>query len=644
MTPFSAGSCLRLLLVEDNPGDADLVGEILEGADPTSFILHRVDCVEQAVALLREEDLPDLVLLDLGLPDAQGLDAFQRVHAAAPLVPVVVISGQNDERVALDAVRVGAQDYLVKGLFEASLLKRVIRHAIERQRTQQVLASSEARLRALMDFANDGISVISTDGVVIEANHRLTELLGRPKDEIIGHRISEFPEPAETYDPLEDFQRAVEAGRADVRHIPIRRPDASTVILDFSLSTIELDRDRVVLSIAHDVTQQLRMEQQLRQAQKMEALGRLAGGVAHDFNNLLTAIGGHTELVRETLDPEDPRREDLTEILNASDRASALTRQLLAFSRRQVLRPRVISVNETIAGTERLLRRLIGEDIDMVVLAEASAGNVKVDPGQLEQVIINLAVNARDAMPEGGKLTIETRPVRLDDPRPEIDGTLPPGEYVQIAVTDTGCGMDSETQARIFEPFFTTKGVNKGTGLGLATVHGIVRQSGGHIWLYSEPGQGSCFKIYLPAVGESVERRGGESRSPVAGQGTETLLLVEDNDGVRNLASRVLRRRGYTLLEASDPDVAIALVAKHASSIDLLVSDVVMPGMSGPVLAAHLESVQPRMKVLYTSGYTDEAIVRHGVIESTVAFLQKPYGPEDLARKVREILDQPVEA
>src|SRR5713226_2276376 len=391
-------------------------------------------------------------------------------------------------------------------------------------------------------------------------------------------------------------------------------------------------------TIVRDVTEQRRLQEQLLQSQKMEAVGRLAGGVAHDFNNLLTVIISYTDLLLEDLGRDDPKREDVAAVRKAAEGAAALTHQLLAFSRKQVLQPKVLDVNATVATTEKLLRRLIGEDIQLVAKLASGLGRVKADPGQIEQVIMNLAVNARDAMPAGGQLTIETANVEMDQAYVRGHPLAQPGRYVMLAVSDTGIGMDEETKAHIFEPFFTTKEMGKGTGLGLATVYGIVKQSGGFIWLYSEPGQGTSFKIYMPRVDESAERA-----TPAAAEtlprGTETVLVVEDAPAVRAVTRQVLERQGYTVLEAPNGEAALVLATKHHGPIHLLLTDVVMPGVNGRQVAEQLARPRPDMMVLFTSGYTDDSVVRHGILESGIAYLQKPFTPDSLARKVREVLD-----
>ncbi|MEK9133353.1 MAG: ATP-binding protein, partial [Pseudomonadota bacterium] len=377
----------------------------------------------------------------------------------------------------------------------------------------------------------------------------------------------------------------------------------------------------------------------LRQAQKMEAVGQLAGGIAHDFNNMLTVINGYSDVLLQALPADDAQRDSVTEIRQAGERAATLTRQLLAFSRRQVLELRVLDVNAVVTNVDKMLQRLIGEDITLVTVLKSGLGCVKADPGQLEQVIVNLAVNARDAMPQGGKLTIETGNVDLDETYAGQRFFVQTGPYVMLAVSDTGFGMDAETQKHIFEPFFTTKEKGKGTGLGLATVYGIVKQSGGYVWVYSEVGKGTTFKVYLPRVPDAIASAGHKTQPSRSVLGSETILLVEDDALVRTLTMKVLQGGGYTVLAAPNGDDAIRIFRTHPSPIHLIVSDVVMPFVSGREMAASLVALNPDVKVLFMSGYTDDTIVRHGVVEMGVPFLQKPFTPTGLLRKVREVLE-----
>ncbi len=438
--------------------------------------------------------------------------------------------------------------------------------------------------------------------------------------------------------------------RSDLPVVVVGPPDEEVIVRamkrgasDFVAST-KLERFRSVLANAllekprssRDAIPE-ELETQIRQAQKMEAIGRLAGGVAHDFNNVLSVILSYTGLILSDLNASDPLRDDIMEIQKAGRRAADLTRQLLMFTRQQVSEPTVVDVNEVLGSMDKMLRRIVSEDIDLSLVADTSRCRVKVDPSHVEQIVLNLVVNAKDAMPKGGKLTVETRNVDLDEHFAREHLGVKPGAYVSIVVTDTGTGIDKATQARIFEPFFTTKGRGLGTGVGLSTVFGIVQANSGSIWVYSEVGHGSSFKVYLPRTAEAVQMV-GLTVPPLTLRGSETILLVEDDEQIRGVVRGILRRRGYSVLEAKHAGEALLLCERHVGDIQLLLTDVVMPQMSGPDLAKRLVKTRPQMKVLCMSGYTDDTVVRHGLLDSSVAFLQKPITPETLARKVREVL------
>ncbi len=507
-----------------------------------------------------------------------------------------------------------------------------------RRRTQEQLLEREARWRILMDHASDGINIVNAEGIVQDVNPRMCELLGVAREDIIGHHISEFSIRETAAEATGHMHQLARHSGGGPRRTELRRGDGSSVVVDFSSSAVSLGGEELFVAIGRDMTAHLQLENQLRQAQKMEAVGRLAGGVAHDFNNLLTVISGNIELLRDQFAAGTEHHDMMGEIAQASRRAAELTRQLLAFSRQQMLAPRILNLPDLVHSTERMLRRLIGEDVQLVTRCAQDTAPVRADPGQIEQVILNLAVNSRDAMPDGGTITIETRTLDLHEREVGENATLAGGRWVLLAISDTGTGMSDEVKANIFEPFFTTKDPGKGTGLGLATVYGIVKQSEGFVAVDSEQNHGTTFRVYLPAA--SVPEFVAQEQTPLtAPGGSERLLLVEDDELVRSLARRALERRGYAVLEAADPDQALAMAAAETQPIELLLTDVIMPGMSGRALAERLTAFRPGVRVLYTSGYTDEAILRLGVLEHGLAFLQKPYTPESLARKVREVLD-----
>jgi len=519
---------LHVLMIEDSATDAKLVQQALRGLGQ-SLVVERVDTPDRMRECLKAKSW-DIVLSDWSMPHFGALAALKLLREAAPDVPFIIVSGTIGEETAVEAMRAGAQDYVLKDKLGRLPM------AVQR----------ELRERAA--------------------------------------------------------RREAETGRAQAEQA-LRRS-----------------------------------EEQLRQAQKMEAVGRLAGGVAHDFNNLLSVILTYVEIAAGSLEPDDPMREDLMEAHKAAGRAAELTRQLLLFSRQQPAETVVVDLHKLLEGLSKMIRRIVGEDVDLVLVPPLAPGRVKVDATHIEQVIMNLVVNARDAMPTGGKLTIETSNVVMDQDFADRHGSLQAGSYVMMAVTDTGVGMTADIQTRIFEPFFTTKERGKGTGLGLSTVFGIVRQSKGTIWVYSEPGVGTTFKIYLPRV-DAEEDELKAAPAPATLQGSETVLLVEDEDQVRTVAADILGRYGYEVLSAANAAEALALSEMHQARIDLLLTDVVMPQMSGPELARRLTALRPELKVICMSGYTDDSVVRHGVTDAGVAYLQKPITPQLLANKVRAVLD-----
>jgi PAS domain S-box-containing protein len=481
------------------------------------------------------------------------------------------------------------------------------------------------------------------DNPIVYSNPAFEKITGYPRAEIQGRNCRFLQGPGTDPAAVDKVRAAIREKRPCLVELLNYRKDGAPFWNALSVAPV-FDNGGALshfVGLQTDVTSLKNLEQQLRQAQKMEAFGQLAGGVAHDFNNLLTVILGYSELMLASLPVGDPSREPIQEICNAGERAALLTRQLLAFSRKQVVEPQVLDLNSVVAGMEKMLKRLIGEDVELTAVPAPGLATVKADPGQVEQVLLNLAVNARDAMPQGGKITIETANVDLDEGYGQSHAEVVPGRYVLLAVSDTGCGMTEQVKAHIFEPFFTTKEVGKGTGLGLATVFGIVKQSGGHVRVYSEAGHGTTIKVYLPSVAEAVPAVQSIVEPEPARSAGQTILLVEDEKAVRAMTALALRSKGYTLLEAANGEEAVLLGEQHTGPIHLLMSDVVMPRMGGRQLAERLTSQHPEMRVLFVSGYTDDAVVRHGVLRAEVAFLQKPFTMDALHRKVQKILDGP---
>jgi PAS domain S-box-containing protein len=498
-----------------------------------------------------------------------------------------------------------------------------------------------SKLAAIIEYADDAIISLTLQGIIIGWNQGAERLYGYAAEEMVGHSIL-ILHPLEKHDEYKSLMHRAKTGERVIGFTTVRkRKDGVLIDVSLSVAGIEVQSGNVtgVSMISHDISKIKRLEEQFRQSQKMEALGTLAGGIAHDMNNLLTIGIGYSDMLIRRLSATDPMRELLAEIHTAGERGAALTRQLLAFSRKQVLEPKVVDLNDIVINTESMLRRLIGEDVVMKSDLGAALKSVRVDPGQIQQVLINLVVNARDAMPRGGRLEIKTANVTLDDSFCRANPDVKPGGYTMLTVTDSGTGMDEATKTHIFEPFFTTKELGMGTGLGMAVVHGIVTQSDGHIEIDSYIGRGTTIKVFLPQVNESISWKKPISKIRPLPTGNETLLLVEDDNAVRTIALHILRSCGYTLLEASNGFEAIKIVQKHVGPIDLVVSDVVMPHLSGRQLAERLEAIRPGLKILFVSGYTDDSVVRHGVIADDVAFLQKPFTPTMLAQKVREVLD-----
>jgi len=555
---------------------------------------------------------------------------------------------QSDFGVALLVVASIVLIGIVVG-WQGAALERIDRARFEAtremERALESLARREGRFRSLIENAQDVITILDARGTIGYMSPAAESILGRPPEEFVGKSVFDFLHPDDTAVAHAAIGRVMENPES-VRTwlIRLRHANGSWRTMEVIGKLLAGEGSPQIVANSRDVTESHALEEQLRQSQKMEAVGRLAGGIAHDFNNLLTVIGGYGELLLTSIPRGHPNREPLEAIVAAGERAASLTRQLLAFSRKQVLVPEVLDLNAIVARMDKMLGRLIGEDVNLFTKLDPSAGNVRADPSQLEQVIMNLAVNARDAMPRGGKLTIETANAELGEAYAQRHAAVATGPHVMLAVSDTGVGMDAETQGRIFEPFFTTKERGKGTGLGLSTVFGIVKQSGGSIWVYSEPGKGSTFKIYLPRVEEAPMPRETPSGINPSIQGTETILLVEDEASIRTLARKVLESAGHRVVEAKSGPDALELVRGSGDPIHLLLTDLVMPEMAGTELASRLLESRPELRILYMSGYTDDAVVRHGLLDHRHHFLPKPFTPSVLAAKVREVLDAPREA
>ncbi len=618
----------RLRALIENAGDPIVI------VDSTMKTLYTSPATERVTGFkpgeMRGHDLASVHPDDI--PLAQNLMKLILESPGKPVRSEIRIRHRDGRWLHLETISTNLVDNPAVGGIVVNL-----RDVTEQKRTHE----SEARLAAIVESSDDAFIGTDIDGHILSWNPGAERLYGYVQSEVMGKKTEFMTAPGEPIDVNAIFHETTTAGVTAHFEITRLRKDGRRVLVSVSVSPIR-DKDGKIIGaagISRDVTEHRRLEDEFRQAQKMEAIGRLAGGIAHDFNNILTAISANAELAMEDLTPDHPVREDLAEIRRAGTRAAALTRQLLAFSRKQVLQPQTINLNKIVLSVEEMLRRVIGEDVTLVPELIPNLAFVRADPTQLEQVLMNLAVNARDAMPQGGRLTISTQNVECtDEIRPE---DLAAGPYVMLEVADTGVGMDEKTRARIFEPFFTTKEPGKGTGLGLSTVYGIVRQSGGFITLDSERDKGTSFKLYLPRAEDDGGKQGivsGE-HSQVKG-GTETLLLVEDEASVRTPLKRALERLGYNVLTASNGIEAMGIARTSEIKIHMLVSDVVMPGMGGRELADNLRTLNPTLPVLFMSGHSDEAVASHGTLAVGASFIAKPFAIQTMVRRIREILDQ----
>ena len=670
----------HVLIVEDNEQNLYYLQSLLQGH---GFRVVPARHGAEALVLARQ-DPPELVISDLLMPVMDGYTLLRHWKADARLshAPFIVYTATytetEDERLALS---LGADAFVLKpcdpedfmrrireveargaaplrpktdsqsagatqSLYNETLIRKLEEKSLQLEEANRTLKQEQAEL-ILRDRAIRAVSqgIIITDprvlgNPIIYVSPGFTQLTGYSADEAIG-RNCRFLQGTETdLAAVARLRAAIDEGRECTTELLNYRKDGTPFWTSLAISPV-LDAEGKLLhfvGVQTDVTERRELESQLRQAQKMEAIGQLAAGVAHDFNNILSVVLGYSIFVQEQLKPNDPLRGDIEEVRRAGERACDLVRQLLAFSRRQMLEPRTLDLRQTVLGMEKMLRRLLGEVVDLALFVSDAAANVHADPTQIEQIVMNLVVNARDAMPGGGKLSLEVSSVMLDANYVAVHSEISAGSYVMLAITDTGIGMTEAVREHIFEPFFTTKGPGNGTGLGLSTVFGIVKQSAGHIWVYSEPGHGTTFKVYFPQVDGTAARASAPPPIPATLAGNETILLVEDDEQVRVMLCLLLRRHGYQVLDAQNGGEAFLISEQHPGEIHLLLTDVVMPRMNGKQLASRLQPLRPAMKVLFMSGYTDNAVVHHGVLEANAAFLQKPLTPNALLRKTREVL------
>jgi len=631
---------VRVLMVEDDDNDAVLINRELARLTPPPAVQHVR--TKPAFAAALEGFAPDAILSDHNIPGFSGWEALELAQRAQPDVPFILVTGSLDEETAVRYLKNGASDYILKDRLVR--LGPALLEALERARQREALRTQESLLRQIIDANPSLIFVKDWNGRFVLVNQATAQVYGTTVESLVGKTDADFnPNVEEIAHFLRHDRDVMSSGQPKIiAEEPVTNPTTGDTRW-FQTIKVPLrspaEGTATLLGVATEITERKRLEEQLLQSQKMEAVGQLAGGVAHDFNNILTAIVGYTDLLAAELASNVRQLEDLEEIRKAARRAAALTRQLLAFSRKQVLEPRIIDVNSVVLNLDKMLRSLISENIELKTDLADNLGAARADPNQIEQVIMNLAINARDAMPDGGTVTIETGNVTLDDAYAAQHVSVIPGEYVMLAVSDTGCGMDAKTQSRIFEPFFTTKPAGRGTGLGLSTVYGIVKQTGGNIWLYSEPGKGTTFKIYLPAIAALPEDIGKVAPAEAPRRGAGTVLVVEDDEQLRRLTHRALDAQGYTVLVADRGATALDIARRHKGEIDLLLTDVIMPDTNGRKLAETIQAARPGMRVLYMSGYPDGAIASHGMLEPGVAYLAKPFTTEAITRRVREVLE-----
>ena len=638
----------RILIVDDEPSYAEMLSLYVRSTEAgAGAAIDTAASYDDAIRALATAP-PDLAFVDYLLGARDGVALLGAVRAKGVETPIIILTGHGAEDVAVRAMKAGAADYLAKTQVSIDTLDRAIRHALalgaeERQRRQaeRALRASEERFRALVEHSSDALLLVDIEGRIQYMTPSSSRHVVWKPDEVHGRSIFDILHPDDRPAVASATSDALTSpGQSTTLEVRVRQPGGSVRTMEAIVAN-HLDDPSVgsLVVTARDITERRRLEDQLRHAQKMEAVGELAGGIAHDFTNLLTAILGYCNLVLEDMPQDDPRRHDLEEIRAAGERATSLTNQLLAFARRQVLQPQVVDVNLLVKQLQRLLRRIVTRNVELDAVLDTDLAMVKVDPTSIEQVLVNLAVHACDTMPDGGRLTIETSNVVIGVDDGGTPDDPPPGRYVLLAVCDNGAGMDAETRARIFEPFFTTVDQSKRSGLGLATVYGIVKQNGGYVSVESEPGAGTAFKVFLPrAESVMVPRTGERSEQPEKKRGWETVLLVEDDDAVRALAREVLHRHGYAVLEARHGVDALRVAERHRDAIHMIITDLVTPRINGRDLADRLTTTRPDMKVLFLAGQTTGELPSPDVARGS-AIVRKPFTPDALARKVRVLLD-----
>ncbi|MDQ1719872.1 MAG: hypothetical protein QOE89_3825 [Pseudonocardiales bacterium] len=654
---------MQVLLVEDDADDVLLCRDAIGHSD-LSCQLHTVGTLREAIERLDREDA-DAVFVDLSLPDAERLDAVTALAQRFPELPIVVLTGLRDEQTAAHALHAGAEDYLVKGAASRETMGRAVRYAIERKRGEQARRARDAaeaatsraeqatrdvehRYRQLFDSNPHPMYVFDTDTLAfLEVNDAAAGYYGYSRQELLSLDTTRLY----LAEDIATASEAVDATTVD-RQGPLRqvKHDGTVVYVNVTSHRLSFDGRDARCAVIEDITEKEQLERRLRQSQRLESLGQLAGGVAHDFNNLLGIIIGYATMCAQDAEaaaPEDPRwatmYADLVQILQAGDRATSVTRQLLSFARADISQTQVIDLNDVVTGIEQLLRRSIGEDINLQIHLTNQPLPVKADPGQVDQVLLNLVINARDAMPTGGTLSIDTDSITVDDYYAAHHPGTRVGSYLRLRVSDTGTGMSQATIDRAFEPFFTTKPKGQGTGLGLATIYGIVTQAGGHAQIYSEPGVGTTFTALFPATHETTDTAGPHAPATETAQyqarDHETILLVEDEDSLRLLTERILARRGYTVIAANSGPEAIELASCHPGNIDLLLTDVIMPRMNGHDLATHLLAARPALPVIYMSGYAEPLLTSRSTLPAGVILLSKPVTEQQTLAAIRRALD-----